>query len=175
VSTGDPRSSEPHSRVRPGSVIGTGLPAFVGFTVSPGLGVALAALALVVWVGTVTWAVRFHRRRTRSLREAGEKQDLRYLERRLTIYFWLILVCFASATVGVALLLASPGHHGPAWPLILPLILMGAALVTIWVYARVVLRGTAQGRLVADARTPVSSGWHASSPAKAPGSARAGR
>jgi drug/metabolite transporter (DMT)-like permease len=125
--------------VRPGLVIGSGLLAFVGFTVSPCLGVALAALALVVWAGTLTWAVRSGRRRTRGLAEAGEKPDLRYLERRLTIYFWLILVCFASATVGVALLLASPGQHGPAWPLILPLILMGAALVTICVYARVVL------------------------------------
>jgi drug/metabolite transporter (DMT)-like permease len=122
-------------------VIGSGLLAFVGFTVSPGLGVALAAVALVVWVGTFTWAARVGRRRSRRLREAGEKPDLRYLERRLTIYFWLILVCFAGATVGVALLLASPGQLGPAWPLILLLVLMVAALVTIWVYARVVLPG----------------------------------
>ena len=118
-------------------MIGSGILAFVGFIVSPGLGI----LALVVWVGTLTWAARVVGRRTRSLREAGEKPDLRYLERRLTIYFWLILVCFAGATVGVALLLASPGQHGPAWPLILPLVLMGAILVTIWVYARVVLPG----------------------------------
>jgi hypothetical protein len=46
---------------------------------------------------------------------------MRYLERRLTIYFWLILIRFAGATVGVAMLLASPGQHGPAWPLGLPL------------------------------------------------------
>ena len=74
-------------------------------------------------------------------RRLARSQDLRYLERRLTIYFWLILVCFAGATVGVALLLASPGQLGPAWPLILLLVLMVAALVTIWVYARVVLPG----------------------------------
>ena len=139
MSAGDPRTSEPHSWLPPALLIGSGLVAFVGFTVSPGLGVALAALALVVWVGTFRWAARIGRRRTRSLREAGEKPDLRYLERRLAIYFWLILVCFAGATVGVALLLASPGQHGPAWPSILPLVLMGAALVTLWVYARVVL------------------------------------
>jgi uncharacterized membrane protein len=57
----------------------------------------------------------------------------------LSIYFWLIFVCFAGATVGAVLLLASPGQHGPAWPLILMLVLMGSALVTIRVYARVVL------------------------------------
>ncbi len=139
MSARDPGSSEPRSWVRPGLVVGSGLLAFVGFTVSPSLGVALAALALFVWVGTVTWAVRVGRRRTCSLRKAGEKPDLRCLERRLTIYFCLILVCFAVATVGVVLLLASPGEHGPAWPLILPLVLMGVALVTIWVYARAVL------------------------------------
>lgn len=139
MSAGDPRSREPHSWLRPALVMGSGLLAFVGFMISPGLGVALAALALVVWVGTFIWAARSGRRRARSLREIGKKPDLRYLERRLTIYFWLILVCFVGATVGVVLLLASPGQHGPAWPLILPLVLMGAALVAVWVYAHVVL------------------------------------
>jgi len=127
-------------------VIGSGLLAFVGFIVSTGLGIALAALALVVWVGTFISAARSGRRRTRSMREAGQKPDLRYLERRLTIYFWLILVCFAVATVGIVLVLTTPGHRGPDWPLILLVVLMGAALLTLWVYARVVLRRQGQGR-----------------------------
>ena len=49
------------------------------------------------------------------------------------------LLAFVGSTAGVVLLLASPGQHGRAWPLILPLVLIGAAFVTIWVYARVVL------------------------------------
>jgi hypothetical protein len=120
-------------------VIASGLLAFVGFTDSPGLGVGLAVVAFVVLVGTFTWTARSGRRRTRGTRKAGERPDLRYLERRLAVYFWLGFVCFAGVTVGAVLLLVSPGQHGPAWPLILMLVVMGAALVTIRMYARVLL------------------------------------
>jgi drug/metabolite transporter (DMT)-like permease len=139
VSAGDLSSGPPHPWVPPALLSGSGLLAVVGFIISPGLGVALAVLALLVWVGTITWAVRCGRRRARDLREAGQAPDLRYLQRRALTYFWLILVCFVGATTGVVLILSSPDHSSPAWPLILALGLMAVGLVLIWVFARVVL------------------------------------
>jgi drug/metabolite transporter (DMT)-like permease len=139
VSAGDLTSGPPHPWLPPALLGGSGLLALFGFIISPGLGVPLAVSALIVWVGTITWAVRYGRRRARDLREAGQAPDLQYLERRALIYFWLILVFFVGATTGVVLLLSSPDHPDPAWPLILALGLMAVGLVFIWVFARVVL------------------------------------
>lgn len=132
-----PGRSQPRSWLRPALVFGSGLLVFVGFTVSPGLCVAFAARLLVVWVGTFTRAARTGLRRTRSLREAGEKPDLRYLERRLHNYSRMILLCFVGAAVGCSS--PHPVTTDPRGHLILALVLMGAALVTICVCARVVL------------------------------------
>lgn len=146
MSEDDPGAGQPRPWLRPTLVIGSGLLAFLGFVVSPLLGMPLAVLAGVVCVGSFLSAARQGQRRTRSLGQDGEKRDTRLLERRLLVYFWLILVCFAVATVGVVLVLTSAGHRGPDWPLILLVVLMGGALLTIWVYARVVLPRQRQGQ-----------------------------
>jgi hypothetical protein len=139
VSAGDLRSGLPRPWMRLGAMAGSTLVALIGFTSSPGIGLALLGVVLLVWVGISVWAVRHGRRRARSLREAGEKPDFAYLERRLLIYFWLLLLALLGTTVSLFPLLTSPGRRGPTWPLVLPVVLMAAALMVIGVFARVVL------------------------------------
>jgi len=119
-------------------MVGCGLSTSVGFIISPRLGLALGGMTLVVYVGTVAWAIRYGRRRSHDLGESGALPDLRYLQRRLLI-FWAIMFCFVGAATGVAVVLTSPDYSGPAWPPILMLLLMASALMAIWMFAPVVL------------------------------------
>jgi 4-amino-4-deoxy-L-arabinose transferase-like glycosyltransferase len=139
MTAGDPPSAPPPAWVPLAVMVGCGLMTFVGFISSPKLGLAFGGMTLVVYVGTVMWAVRYGRRQRRVLDARGERPDLQYLERRLRRYFWAILLCFVGATAGVLLALTGPDYLGPAWPLLLMLVLMAASLVAIWVFARVVL------------------------------------
>jgi hypothetical protein len=139
MSADDLRSAPPPAWVPPVVMTGCGLITAVGFIVSPRLGLALGAVTLVVYLGSVAWAVRYGRRQRRALKARGERPDLQYLERRLLVSFWAILLCFVGATTGVVMALTGLGYSGPAWPLVLLLVLMAASLVSIWVFARVVL------------------------------------
>jgi DMSO reductase anchor subunit len=139
VSAEEPTAGPPRRWLRHGLLTGSVLVTVLGLLISPTLGLALALVTVVLWVGVITWAFRTGLQRARTRRETGEEPDLRLLERRARTIFWWILVCFAVATAGVVLILASRDRSGPAWPLILLLVLMAAGLVGLWVFAQVVL------------------------------------
>lgn len=135
MSLRDPASPHPCPWVRVALIIVAAGATGIGLGISLALGLALAGVTLVVMAGIMAWSVRDGRRR----RAAGQRLDVAYLERRLLTYFRLVLLSLVGATVGVVLILASPGQHEPEWPLVLALVVTAAGLVCIWVFARVVL------------------------------------
>jgi hypothetical protein len=113
--------------------------AVLGFTISRSLGLALSVAALIVWIGTIVWAVRDGRRRAQAFRAAGEKPDLAYLPRRLLVHVRLLAICTLGSALGLVLVLRSPSHEAPVWPLVLVVVLVALMTALLWVLARFVL------------------------------------
>lgn len=139
MSVDDHRAGPPHPWLRLGLLTGSVLVAFLGISISRNLGLALSVAALLVWIGTVAWAVRHGRRRARACRAVGEKPDLAYLPRRLLVYVRLLAICTVGTAVGLVLVLRSPSHEASLWPLDLVVVLLALMTAVLLVLARVVL------------------------------------